>query len=194
MPHDLFIYLSCHVSQRTYGHEDPEKCNGQVGTRHQSVHVECYDASKYSWDSHNYFNNLEETFVSYSTLNILEGNVLPCATNLKFQLTEYALRSRVGKIGGLISADLWHDPGFRKLIEVRMEVRTGRKVNKHQMEKEKQSITWTNVHTHLPAAAAVICRASWQDDGAGHQHLQQNHQDEVKVDLRADRVGAWKDT
>lgn len=31
--------------------------------------------------------------------------------------------------------------------------------------------------------AAVLCRARRQDDGAGRQHLQQNHQDQVEVDL-----------
>lgn len=34
-------------------------------------------------------------------------------------------------------------------------------------------------------AAAVLCRPGRQDDGAGHQHLQQDHQDEVEVDLKA---------
>jgi len=57
------------------------------------------------------------------------------------------------------------------------------------MEEQKQSITQTHIHTHLPVATAVLCRAGGQDDGAGHQHLQQNHQDEVKVDLRRDREG-----
>lgn len=33
--------------------------------------------------------------------------------------------------------------------------------------------------------AAVFCRPGRQDDGAGHQHLQQDHQDEVEVDLKA---------
>lgn len=35
----------------------------------------------------------------------------------------------------------------------------------------------------LSVAAAVFCRAGWQDDSAGHQNLQQDHQDEVKIDL-----------
>ncbi len=46
------------------------------------------------------------------------------------------------------------------------------------------SYSLTHAHMHLPVAAAVFCRACWQDDSTGHQHLQQNHQDEVKVDLR----------
>lgn len=37
----------------------------------------------------------------------------------------------------------------------------------------------------LPVTAAVFCRPGRQDDGAGHQHLQQDHQDEVEVDLKA---------
>lgn len=35
--------------------------------------------------------------------------------------------------------------------------------------------------------AAVFCRSSRQDDCAGHQNLQQDHQDEVEVDLKAGR-------
>lgn len=42
------------------------------------------------------------------------------------------------------------------------------------------------MYTHLPVAAAIIHRASRQDDGAGHQQLQQQHQDEVKIDLRTE--------
>lgn len=38
----------------------------------------------------------------------------------------------------------------------------------------------------LPVTAAVFCRSGRQDDGAGHQNLQQDHQDEVEVDLKAE--------
>lgn len=112
-------------------------------------------------------------------------------TKLKSQLTEYALRRRVGKIAVLMAAGLWHVPDFRKYRnrwrwreEQDQQWRGIRCANKSNQSHEGGS------HTHLPAAAAVVCRAGWQDDGAGHQHLQQNHQDEVKVDLR----GAWKET
>lgn len=47
-------------------------------------------------------------------------------------------------------------------------------------------------HAHLPDAAAVFCRAGWQDDRTGHQYFQQNHQDEVKVDLKTPR--RWDQT
>lgn len=40
--------------------------------------------------------------------------------------------------------------------------------------------------------AAVFCRAGRQDDGAGHQNLQQDHQDEVEVDLKW-MFCMWKD-
>lgn len=43
-------------------------------------------------------------------------------------------------------------------------------------------------------AAAVFCRAGWQDDSTGHQHLQYNHQDEVKVDLNRQSGRGSRDT
>lgn len=44
--------------------------------------------------------------------------------------------------------------------------------------------------THLAVATAVLYRASWQDDSAGHEGFQQSKQDQVKVDLamRAETV------
>lgn len=45
----------------------------------------------------------------------------------------------------------------------------------------------THKHTDLPVAAAIFCRAGGQDDSAGHQNLQQDHQDEVKIDLNTKR-------
>lgn len=66
---------------------------------------------------------------------------------------------------------------------------------KSEERQRAQEGIWANEgnHRHLPVTAAVFCRTCWQDDGAGHQHLQQDHQDKVKVDLKMDGSRESKD-
>jgi len=54
----LCVLIKEGFTGKTYSHKDPEKCDRQVGTRQQRVHVERNNPSKYSRDSHDYFNHL----------------------------------------------------------------------------------------------------------------------------------------
>ena len=106
-------------------------------------------------------------------------------------LTEYALRSRVGNTAGVMTTALSYVTDWK----MDRKIELGQKSGSYRGEtsyRRKKAINHTN--THLPVAAAVLCRASWQDNSTGHQHLQQNHQNEVKVDLRTDSRRETRDT
>lgn len=51
-------------SEETYSHKNPEKCDGQVGARQQSVHVERDNPSEHGRDPHDHLDHLSETFFS----------------------------------------------------------------------------------------------------------------------------------
>lgn len=60
--------------RKTYSHKNPEKCDGQVGARQQSVHVERDYPSEHSRDPHDHFDHLSE--MCFSDCDALNGQKL----------------------------------------------------------------------------------------------------------------------